>query len=122
MDVTVVVSNSNRVSEHYQLHWDSRYIMNTEEVPSTVVDVVVGEEDLNMMAMAVMTSGLAETLSGEGPFTVFCPTNDAFAAINQALWNRLLQVEWALHLADLLLFHVIDGNVLTPTTLRTAVS
>ncbi|MEL0000388.1 MAG: fasciclin domain-containing protein [Acidimicrobiaceae bacterium] len=56
-----------------------------EEGPGTIVDVAVGAGSFETLVAAVTEAGLVETLSGEGPFTVFAPTDDAFAAALDAL-------------------------------------
>ena len=53
----------------------------TEEASGTIVDVASGNEDFSTLVTAVTAAELGETLSGEGPYTVFAPTNDAFAAL-----------------------------------------
>jgi Fasciclin domain len=64
----------------------------TEE-PGTIVDVASGNPDFSTLVAAVGAAGLVETLSGEGPFTVFAPTNDAFAALPAGLVDKLLLPE-----------------------------
>ena len=84
----------------------------------TLVDVVVATEALSILEAAVIKAGLAETLSSEGPFTVFAPTDDAFVALLDVLgddYNGLddfdTEEEMAL-LKDILLYHVIAAKVL----------
>lgn len=84
----------------------------------TLVDVVVATEALSILEAAVIKAGLAETLSSEGPFTVFAPTDDAFVALLEVLgddYNGLddfdTEAEIAL-LKDILLYHVIAVKVL----------
>ncbi|WP_409994280.1 fasciclin domain-containing protein [Pirellula sp. SH-Sr6A] len=60
---------------------------------------------------AVKASGLAEALSGEGPFTVFAPTDEAFAKIPSATLNDLLKPENKEKLATILKYHVVSGRV-----------
>jgi len=81
----------------------------------TLVDIVVATEPLSILEAAVIKAGLAETLSSEGPFTVFAPTNDAFVALLGILgddYNGLEDFntpeEMGL-LRDILLFHVIPN-------------
>lgn len=83
----------------------------------TLVDVVVATEALSILEAAVIKVGLAETLSSEGPFTVFAPTDDAFAALLEILgddYNGLddfdTEEEMAL-LKDILLYHVLAAEV-----------
>jgi len=76
----------------------------------TIADVVSANENFSTLLTAVQTAGLTETLSAEGPFTVFAPTNDAFAAIDEDTLNALLDDEEALE--QVLLYHVVEGEVL----------
>ena len=89
-----------------------------EETSETLVDIVVASESLTVLEAAVIKAGLAETLSGEGPFTVFAPTDDAFVALLDALgddYNSLddfdTEEELAL-LTNILLYHVVPAQVL----------
>lgn len=75
----------------------------------TIVDIAVGNEDFSTLVALVQAAGLAETLSGEGPFTVFAPTNDAFAAIPDFVVEYLLANTDVL--AQVLTYHVVAGKV-----------
>jgi transforming growth factor-beta-induced protein len=81
----------------------------------TLVDIVVATEALSSLKAAVLKAELAETLSSEGPFTVFAPTNDAFVALLDALgdqYNSLEDFDTPEEIAllkDILLYHVIAG-------------
>jgi maltose-binding protein MalE len=76
----------------------------------TIVDVAVENGSFTTLVAAVQAAGLAETLSGEGPFTVFAPTDDAFAALPEGTVESLLEdPEGAL--TDILLYHVAEGAV-----------
>ncbi|MEI7992002.1 MAG: fasciclin domain-containing protein [Actinomycetota bacterium] len=79
----------------------------------TIVDVAVGNADFSILVEAVTAAGLVETLSGPGPFTVFAPTNDAFAAALTALkmTKEQLFADTAL-LTKILTYHVVPGVVL----------
>jgi uncharacterized surface protein with fasciclin (FAS1) repeats len=80
------------------------------EESATIVDVAVADGRFNTLVTAVVSAGLAETLSGEGEFTVFAPTDDAFAALPEGTVDALLaDPEGAL--TDVLLYHVVDGVV-----------
>ena len=81
--------------------------------PYTVVDVIVNSDVHNILEAAVIEADLAGALSGEGPFTVFAPTDDAFAALAEAL-NATAEDLLALpELADILLYHVVGAQVLS---------
>ena len=81
------------------------------EEPGTIVDVAAGNEDFSTLVAAVEAAGLAETLSSEGPFTVFAPTNDAFAALPEGLLDALLLPENQETLVKILTYHVLAGEV-----------
>ena len=65
----------------------------TAATPSTVVDIAVGSKDHTTLVAAVKAAGLVETLSGKGPFTVFAPTNAAFAKLPAGTVENLLKPE-----------------------------
>ncbi len=75
----------------------------------TIVDIAVGNEDFSTLVTAVTAAGLVETLSGEGPFTVFAPTNAAFAALPAGVLEAVLaDVDL---LTAILTYHVVAGDV-----------
>ena len=76
----------------------------------TVVDVVVNSDVHNTLETAVVAAGLADALGGEGPFTVFAPTDDAFAALGQETIDALLADPTG-DLANILQYHVVEGKV-----------
>ena len=78
--------------------------------PTTVVDVIVNSADHDTLEAAVVAAGLVETLSGTGPFTVFAPTDDAFAKLPAGTLESLLKDKEKL--AGLLKDHVIAGKVM----------
>ncbi len=82
------------------------------EAPQTIVDIAVADGRFTTLVAAVQAAGLAETLSGEGPFTVFAPTDDAFAALPAGTLDELLKPENKQQLTDILLYHVVSGNVM----------
>ncbi len=82
------------------------------EGPGTIVDIAIADERFSTLVTAVVTAELVETLSGEGPFTVFAPTNDAFAALPAGTLDSLLQPENRQALTDILLYHVVSGKVM----------
>ena len=77
----------------------------------TIVDVAVSNGSFQTLVAAVIAADLAETLSGEGPFTVFAPTDDAFAALPAGLVDALLLPENKATLAKILTYHVVSGEV-----------
>ena len=82
------------------------------EAKGTIVDVAVADGRFTTLVAAVQAAELAETLSGEGPFTVFAPTDDAFAALPAGTVESLLLPENKQQLTDILLYHVVSGKVM----------
>ena len=78
----------------------------------TVVEIAAGNADFSTLVAAVKAAGLAETLSGDGPFTVFAPTNAAFAKLPKGTVEDLLKPENKAKLAAILTYHVVAGKVL----------
>ncbi len=76
----------------------------------TVVDVIVNSDDHNTLETAVIEAGLAATLSGDGPFTVFAPTDEAFNALPDGALDALL-ADPSGALTDVLLYHVLGSQV-----------
>ena len=77
----------------------------------TIVALAQGNADLSTLVTAVTAAGLGETLSGAGPFTVFAPTNAAFAKVDKATLDGLMMPASKDKLAALLKYHVVAGNV-----------
>lgn len=78
----------------------------------TVVDIAVGSPDHTTLVAAVKAAGLVETLSGKGPFTVFAPTNAAFAKLPAGTVESLLKPENKAQLIAVLTYHVVPGKVM----------
>ena len=76
---------------------------------TTVVDVIVGSPNHTTLEAAVIAAELADDLSGEGPFTVFAPTDAAFAALPQGTVETLLEDPTG-DLASILLYHVVGAS------------
>ena len=83
----------------------------TEE-PGTIVEVASASEDFKTLVAAVTAAGLGETLSGEGPFTVFAPTDAAFAALPAGILDKLLLPENKETLTKILTYHVLGSKVM----------
>jgi uncharacterized surface protein with fasciclin (FAS1) repeats len=78
---------------------------------STIVELASGNEDFSTLVAAVKAAGLVETLQGEGPFTVFAPTNEAFAKLPEGTLEKLLKPENRDMLTSILTYHVVAGKV-----------
>tara|TARA_R110000868_G_scaffold39132_1_gene136471 strand:- start:281 stop:793 length:513 start_codon:yes stop_codon:yes gene_type:complete len=77
----------------------------------TIVDVAVGNEDFSTLVTALKSAELVGALQGDGPFTVFAPTNDAFAKIDSKTLSSLLEADNKKALANILTYHVISGKI-----------
>ncbi len=82
-----------------------------EEGPGTIVDVAIEAGSFTTLAAALEAAGLVETLQGDGPFTVFAPTDEAFAALPEGLLEALLLPENVEILKAILTYHVVSGAV-----------
>ena len=78
----------------------------------TVVEVAAGSPDHTTLVAAVKAAGLAETLSGSGPFTIFAPTNAAFAKLPAGTVDSLLKPENKAKLVAILSYHVVPAKVM----------
>ncbi len=81
-----------------------------EEMAPNIVTVAAGNDNFTTLVAAVQAAGLVETLSSEGPFTVFAPTNDAFAKLPAGTVESLLNPESLDALTGILTYHVVSGK------------
>ena len=78
----------------------------------TIVEVAAANPDFETLVAAVTAAGLVDTLSGEGPFTVFAPTDEAFDALPEGVLDALLLPENKDALTSILTYHVVSGEVM----------
>ena len=78
-----------------------------------IVDTAVAAGSFETLVAAVQAAGLVETLKGEGPFTVFAPTDEAFAALPEGTVEELLKPENKDQLVSILTYHVVPGMVMS---------
>jgi uncharacterized surface protein with fasciclin (FAS1) repeats len=81
------------------------------QAKSDIVDVAAGSKDHTTLVAAVKAAGLVETLKSAGPFTVFAPTNEAFAKLPAGTVDNLLKPESKAQLTGILTYHVVAGNL-----------
>jgi len=84
----------------------------TAPAAKTIAEIAIGNPDFSTLVTAVKAAGLAEALSGPGPFTVFAPTNEAFAKLPAGTVDTLLKPENQAQLQNILKYHVLQGNVM----------
>lgn len=77
-----------------------------QDTSKDIVDIVAGDDRFKTLATALKAAGLTDTLKGQGPFTVFAPTNEAFAKLPQNTLNDLLKPENKNKLVNILTYHV----------------
>jgi len=77
----------------------------------SIVDIAVGNEDFSTLVAALKAADLVGALQGDGPFTVFAPTNAAFAKIDSATLNSLLEPKNKSTLSGILTYHVVSGKL-----------
>ena len=117
MDGMVQIDNANVtvadiITDNGVVHIIDAVLVPEEDQSTTVVDVVVNSENHTTLEAAVVAAGLVETLSGDGPFTVFAPTDAAFALLPEGLIAQLLEDPTG-DLTTILTHHVHSGNVLS---------
>ncbi len=84
----------------------------------TIVEIAAGNPDFSTLVAAVKAAGLVDTLNGAGPFTVFAPTNAAFAKLPAGTLDTLLKPENKQQLIDILTYHVVAGKVLAADVVK----
>lgn len=83
-----------------------------------IVDTAVAAGSFKTLVAAVKAAGLVETLKGAGPFTVFAPTDEAFAKLDKATVESLLKPENKSKLQEVLKYHVVSGRVFSDAALK----
>ncbi|MFK8014348.1 MAG: fasciclin domain-containing protein [Gammaproteobacteria bacterium] len=83
-----------------------------------IIDVAVGAGQFNTLAAALTAAGLVDTLKGDGPFTVFAPTDDAFAKLPKGTVEDLLKPENKDKLTAILTYHVVAGKVMAKDVVK----
>ncbi|WP_421709191.1 fasciclin domain-containing protein [Algihabitans sp.] len=77
-----------------------------------IVEIAAGNSDFETLVAAVEAAGLIDTLKGDGPFTVFAPTDEAFAKLPEGTVESLLEPENQEQLVEILTYHVVPGKVM----------
>ena len=89
-----------------------------EPADKTIVEIAAGAEDFSTLVAAVKAAGLVDVLSSEGPFTVFAPTNEAFAKLPEGTVESLLKPENKDKLIAVLKYHVVPGKVMAKDVVK----
>ncbi|GEA52615.1 hypothetical protein VIN01S_34190 [Vibrio inusitatus NBRC 102082] len=83
-----------------------------------IVDVAASNDDFSTLVAAVQAAGLVDTLKGEGPFTLFAPTNEAFDKLPDGTVEMLLKPENKDKLVAILTYHVVSGEVMAADVVK----
>jgi len=109
--ITLTITDENNETATY-----------SEDITITLKDIVqtaIDTDALSTLVTALTAADLVTTLQGDGPFTVFAPTNDAFAALNQTWLTNLLSD--TVNLTKVLTYHVVSGKVMSSDLTNTTV-
>jgi transforming growth factor-beta-induced protein len=110
---SVMVNNASVTTADVEASNGVIHVIDKVLLPPSVVDIATYADDFSSLVAAVAKANLAETLNGDGPFTVFAPTNTAFSALFAALGISGLDEVSAEDLAPILTYHVVGDNVLS---------
>ncbi len=88
------------------------------EKKATIVGVAASNEDFSTLVAAVTAADLVETLNSKGPFTVFAPTNDAFAKLPEGTVESLLEAKNKATLSSILTYHVVAGKFMAEDVVK----
>ena len=91
---------------------------NPHEMKKDIVDVAAENGSFTTLVPAVKAAGLVDTLKGDGPFTVFAPTDEAFAALPEGTVEMLLKPENKDKLVAILTYHVVPGKIMAAEVMK----
>lgn len=117
-DVTINTEDGVRVNDATVVATDIEasngviHVIDSVILPKNIVEIAVSNEDFSTLVAAVAAADFVELLSGEGPFTVFAPTNAAFENLPEGLLNDLLEPDNKEQLQAVLAYHVVPGKVM----------
>ena len=96
----------------------SATVAKAETAGKTIVEIAAGAEDFSTLVAAVKAADLVDVLSSKGPFTVFAPTNEAFAKLPEGTVESLLKPENKDKLIAVLKYHVVPGKVMAKDVVK----
>ena len=94
------------------------FVMASPTAPKDIVDTAVSAGSFNTLVAAVKAAGLVDTLKGDGPFTVFAPTDEAFSKLPAGTVEDLLKPENKAKLQAILTYHVVAGKVMAADVIK----
>lgn len=102
-------SAKSQCSNHHKQNHSNKHVKATYQ-HKDIVDIAASDDQFSTLVLAVKTANLVSTLKSEGPFTVFAPTNTAFAKIDEKTTKALLSPEGKDQLTSILTYHVVAGS------------
>ena len=111
--LSAVVSSCFAFAPLLPVHAEHHEGGHSEMASKDIVDTAVSAGSFDTLVQAVQAAGLVDTLKGDGPFTVFAPTDEAFAKLPPATLEALLQPENKDKLVAILTYHVVPGKVMS---------
>lgn len=105
------VTTANVIASNGVVHIIDKVLLPPGFAPPTIPDLAIATPDLSTLVAALKAADLVTTLSGEGPFTVFAPTNEAFSALPAGVLDALLKPANIADLKKVLTYHVAAGEV-----------
>lgn len=108
----VMVDNANVIKTDIDTKNGVIHVIDAVILPKDIVDLAISAGSFKTLVSAVKAAGLVETLQGDGPFTVFAPTDDAFAKLPAGTLEELMAPANKEKLQKILTYHVVAGNVL----------
>ncbi|WP_427916955.1 fasciclin domain-containing protein [Vibrio amylolyticus] len=113
MSFSLVACSSNKEATH-----SDNMMTKDSMMKKDIVDVAVENGSFNTLVAAVKAAGLVDTLKSDGPFTVFAPTDEAFAKLPAGTVETLLKPENKDQLIDILTYHVVSGKVMASDVVK----
>jgi transforming growth factor-beta-induced protein len=117
---TVMIDNAKVIKADIEASNGVIHVIDTVILPKDIVDTAVAAGVFKTLVAAVKAAGLVDTLKGEGPFTVFAPTDDAFKKLPAGTVETLLKPENKSKLKAILTYHVVSGKVMASDLLKMA--
>ena len=114
----VTVDNAKVVTADISCSNGLIHVIDSVILPRDIVDTAVAAGSFNTLVAAINAAGLVDTLKGNGPFTVFAPTDEAFAKLPKGTVESLLKPENKDKLATILTYHVVAGKVLAADVVK----
>ena len=116
--VSIHSASSSTAGGHCRCSSPSRVRRACRHSPQDIVDTAVAAGSFKTLAAALKAAGLVDTLKGKGPFTVFAPTDEAFAKLPKGTVEDLLKPENKAKLTAILTYHVVAGKVMAADVVK----